>query len=109
MTQELAQHNIHYLQEQFKILYYAVDNISADKKLGDNLQFKITDLQVRNQIYAKEAEQNDRNMNMTVAERDQFRDETKELIATKKRLESEIIVSNLTSKEKIARLEIQLK
>lgn len=44
MTQELAQHHITYLQDQFKILYYAVDNISTDKKFGDTLQFQIKEL-----------------------------------------------------------------
>lgn len=48
-------------------------------------------------------------MNMVVSERDQFREETKELLQTKARLVNEALVNNMTSKEKIGRLEIQLK
>lgn len=46
---------------------------------------------------------------MLVAERDQFRDETKDLLLTKKKLEAELYLTNMTFKEKVARLEIQLK
>ena len=45
---------------------------------------------------------------MLVAERDQFRDETKELIVTKKKLEAELYLTNMTLKDKLARLETQL-
>ena len=52
MSQEISNHSIHFLQEQFKILYNSIDNISADKRLGDVLQFKIKDLDDKNQKYA---------------------------------------------------------
>lgn len=45
-------------------------------------------------------------MNMVVSERDQFREETKELLQTKTRLTNEALVNNMTNKEKIGRLEI---
>lgn len=106
MTQELAQHHITYLQDQFKILYYAVDNISTDKKFGDTQQFLIKELKEKNGNYAKDAIQTDKNMNMMMSERDQFRDETKELLASKLKLANEALVNNMTNKEKIGRLEI---
>lgn len=90
-------------------MYRAVDNISADKKLGDLLQFKIKELTDKNVIYAKEAFDNDRSVNQLVSERDQFRDETSELLKTKKSLESTILFNNETFKSKVQRLEIQLK
>lgn len=77
--------------------------------MGDQLAFKIKDLTEKNTTYAREFEINERNMNMLVSERDQFRDETKELLATKKRLEAEARVNDITAKEKISRQEILLK
>jgi len=43
---------------------------------------------------------------MMMSERDQFRDETKELLASKLKLANEALVNNMTNKEKIGRLEI---
>jgi len=34
----MSGHAIFYMQEQFKILYNAIDNISVDKKHGERLQ-----------------------------------------------------------------------
>jgi len=35
MEQQISNHSIQFLQEQFTILHDAVENISSDKKLGD--------------------------------------------------------------------------
>ena len=37
MNQQIQGHSIQFLQEQFKLLFDSVNNISADKKLGDRL------------------------------------------------------------------------
>ena len=44
MASQIQQHSISFLQEQFKILFESIHNISADKKLGDKMQFQINEL-----------------------------------------------------------------
>jgi len=41
MRSQMSGHAISYMQEQFKILYKAIDNISVDKKHGERLQQSI--------------------------------------------------------------------
>ena len=66
----ISNHSINFLQEQFKILYNSIDNISADKRLGDVLQFKIKDLTEKNEKYAVSFDEIQRTQAMTMAERD---------------------------------------
>ena len=44
MSSQIQGHSISFLQEQFKILFDSVHNISADKKLGDRMQLQISEL-----------------------------------------------------------------
>ena len=37
MSSQIQSHSISFLQEQFKVLFDSVHNISADKKLGDRM------------------------------------------------------------------------
>jgi len=37
ISKQIAGHSIFYMQEQFKILYNSIDNISVDKKHGERL------------------------------------------------------------------------
>ncbi len=41
MEQQIANHSIQFLQEQFTILHHAVQNIRTDKELGDDLKLKL--------------------------------------------------------------------
>ena len=50
MNQQIQGHNIQFLQEQFKLLFDSVNNISADKKLGDRLQKRIIELENANKV-----------------------------------------------------------
>ena len=44
VSSQIQSHSISFLQEQFKILFEAIHNISADKRLGDQLKFQINEL-----------------------------------------------------------------
>ena len=50
MNQQIQGHSIQFLQEQFKLLFDSVNNISADKKLGDRLQKRIIELENANKV-----------------------------------------------------------
>lgn len=44
MTQALSNHTIAYLQDEYRKLFEAIDNISSDKKAGDTMAFEIKEL-----------------------------------------------------------------
>ena len=48
MQQQIQGHSIQFLQEQFQLLFNGLHNISADKKLGDRLELKISTLESNN-------------------------------------------------------------
>jgi len=83
MRQALSNHTIAYLQDQFRKLYDALDNISSDKKAGDDMSFKIKELEQEKVILTKQVAILQEEVNVYMNERDRFREDTKEIIAVK--------------------------
>lgn len=54
MTQALSNHTIAYLQDEYRKLFEAIDNISSDKKAGDTMAFEIKELTQQKDILTKE-------------------------------------------------------
>ena len=54
MEQQISNHSIQFLQEQFTILHDSIDNISSDKRLGDKMALEIQLLKEDNE---KQSEQ----------------------------------------------------
>lgn len=109
MTQQLEQHNLHYLQEQFTNLYNAIDNISSDRQYGERQQFKINQLLQKEKAWNNDCAEKDSTIAKLMAERDNFRDETKELLTAKKKLENELATAIASHKEKYNRVELRIK
>jgi hypothetical protein len=72
-----------YLQEQFRLLYNSVDNISTDKMAGDVMSFKIKELEDQKQVLINQIEDLGENVNTFIMERDKFREDTKDILELK--------------------------
>ena len=98
MQQQIQGHNIQFLQEQFGILFDSVHNISADKKLGDRLYKRISELENANKDMGNTLKEQQESIGRLIAERDSYKDDTEELLATKKKLEFDTRMQHMSMK-----------
>ena len=109
MQQQIQGHNIQFLQEQFGILFDSVHNISADKKLGDRLYKRISELENANKDMGNTLKEQQESIGRLIAERDSYKDDTEELLATKKKLEFDTRMQHMSMKQRNERLDTELK
>lgn len=108
-TERLQRHAIGYLQDQFKILYKAIEHLAIDKREGERLTFKI------NNLIEEAAEKLEQftglqiHSKILMEERDRFVDDLKDMMEAKKSISKDLLIQRYTLKDKIGGLEIALK
>ena len=109
MASQIQQHSISFLQEQFKILFESIHNISADKKLGDKMQFQINELTAAKATMATQIKEAQENNARLMAEKDGFKDDASELLTNKKKVEFDARMQQQSMKQKNEKLDNDLK
>ena len=108
MEQQISNHSIQFLQEQFTILHDAVENISSDKKLGDQLTTKIDLITKDNEGLSVNLREMQAQTCKLTQERDQFRQDTAELYKNKKIIEKQYAHDKVQNKDREVNLGKQL-
>lgn len=79
VREQLFDHTISYLQEQFKLLFESVDNISIGKKAAEKYAQEINLLKITKTAQAEDIAKQTTLITYITSERDEFRSDTKEL------------------------------
>lgn len=104
MEQQIANHSIQFLQEQFTILHDSVENISSNKRLGDKMEREIELLKECKEQLSDQVREQRVNNSGVIAERDQFTKDLKELYTTKKNVERKYEFDKKQNKERESKL-----
>lgn len=104
VREQLFDHTISYLQEQFKLLFESVDNISIGKKAAEKYAQEINLLKITKTAQAEDIAKQTTLITYITSERDEFRSDTKELSEKSTLLEKQKLMQNTAFKNKITKL-----
>jgi hypothetical protein len=79
VRQQINDHSVVYMQDNFKMLFTAIDNISSDKKRGQTMENELLTLRRLRETNVQEIVDLKNQISAAIDERDVFRQDAKDL------------------------------
>ena len=93
------------MQDQFKLMYEAIDNISCDKKKGEKMEQELILLKKLKAQHSEEITQQKNYIADLLLQRDGFRDDAKDMFDAQVILNKKTTIDYAAYKAKISKLE----